>query len=445
MYVATNITKKGKPKLRGIWQAIILVFITISIPLGLIAIKLGLDFRSKAGDTEQPMEIVHSNITATSVVISFETPSVKTKATVTFEPEAGGTSNSAFDFNSVDGTEEFNMHYHKLTNLQPDTKYKYAIVVGSETYTSDDFIFDTIAIESSAPTPLPVNGLVAGDTFTEGIVYAHLTDGTTNSTVVSALLPESGAYTLDINSAKQVGGEAFPSGGDLVVFASAHSQGKGFTVGSPDDQFMEEIVLDQNAAAYNPFSLEYKVGEPAPTAGPTEESTVTPVTEDPIDPIDPVVPDPIATATPIPPTPIPTPVPESKITVTNLTSDENIIQGALIFGTAKPNSLLTLKLGTITLGTTTVAGDGAWQFALPTNTPAGESELTISNDEAILTLTIFVEKLEDLPDTAITDYTPYIPGILIFLFGIYLITWTKKENSWGKGDYQKRQLIDILN
>ncbi|MBD3363318.1 hypothetical protein GF362_06395 [Candidatus Dojkabacteria bacterium] len=423
------------PKLRKFWQILIVVFITISIPLGLIALKLSLDMKSDAGPTEEPQELVISNITDTSFVISFLTPSMETKATVNYGEQGEDLNSSSFDERSEDGTESFHLHYHKITNLKPDTDYTFQVVVGSETYESADYTIKTMPISSSLPTPSPINGKVVGGTYEEGVVYAHLSDGTQNSTVVSDFLPSSGAYALDISNAKTKAGEDFPADAQIVVFASVPTQGKGYVTNDADEQFMEDITLDENATSYNPESLEY-IGEESET---TETPTQTPE----------ATPEPTTAPTAIPttvPTPIPT-TPETtseQVKVSNLSNFENIIPGAVIMGTGEPNSVLTIKLRGVNIGTTVVSPQKTWQFQLPTEISPGNAELSIESDDQVLTMNIVIEDLEDLPVTAISDYTSFFPGIIIFFLGLYLIMWIQTNHKWGRGIYKDRSTIAIL-
>jgi hypothetical protein len=258
----------------------------------------------------------------------------------------------------------------------------------------------------------------------------HLTNGTSNSTVVSALIPEvSGAYSVDLGGAKSLSGEEFSDATQIIAFASIANVGRGFVASEVDEQFLPEITLEPSVANYDPNSLEYTGDGPAPTPTPTPtaENTPTPV---------------IQTPTPTPtqiqtPTPTPTPIPIiPRLKLSNVTQNGSVVQGGIIIGEGTPNTTVSVALGNQNLGNTQVSAQGNWQFALPANIPAGTNNLTITNETEVVTLALNVEPLTDLPDTAISDYKYHITGTLLVIFGIYIATWIKKHRDFGDHSYR---------
>lgn len=145
---------------------------------------------------------------------------------------------------------------------------------------------------------MPINGRVDGDDFKEGVVYAHLKDNETISTVISAMLPKSGAYTLDLGAAKKENGDKFNvSGSELYVFANAGTDGKGSIKTTSTTETLEMISLAPSDQEYDPLTLEDGIGDaPTPTSEPPDD------------------PEPDVTEEPEPNDPTPTDIPEPDIT-----------------------------------------------------------------------------------------------------------------------------------
>jgi len=262
--------KKGKKKLKTIWRIVLVIIIFASLPLSLIALKYTLDFRSNANLTENPEEIIISNITDTSVTISFETPNIKTKATVNFMKKGSTEDGVAVDERNAESNTT-HLHYHILSGLEPETEYTYKLTIGAETYENPNYKFTTHSTPESAPTPLPVFGKVAGNNFEEGIVYIHLQDGGEDSYPVSALLPKSGAYTLDLGNA-QFGDGRSQLGKELFVFINAGSQGKGQTTTKKTNDPIPEISVAESLEKYSPKPV---IVTTVPTPKPTTASSPT--------------------------------------------------------------------------------------------------------------------------------------------------------------------------
>jgi hypothetical protein len=287
--------QKQQRKLKTVWRVVIVILLFFSLPLSLLIWKLSLDFRSEAGPTDPPIEVIVSNITDSSVTISFETPNHKTKAIVNYTNAQNQQTGSSFDSRNSNADENlFNLHYHILTNLSPETNYTFSITTGTEKYDEASYKFTTAKTPENAPAPLPIFGKVDGSKFPEGIIYVHIEDGLEDSAPVSSLLPESGAYTLDLGNAK------FPdnrntTGKQIYVFANVGPLGKGATTSSDFNNPIPTITLSQTTENYQNSYLQTPTGtQPIITNNP-----VIPVnTSIPVDPgID--LPTPTPSPTPI--------------------------------------------------------------------------------------------------------------------------------------------------
>lgn len=414
-------TKTEKPQLRKFWQILIVVFITLSIPLGLVALKIALDMRSKANPTETPQEVVVSNITSSRATVSFTTPNTKTQAVIKYGKTVSGEfDKTAPDTRPSNNNEGFHLHNHDLANLDPQTDYSFEIIVGDQTYSNDSYTFTTVPIPSDMLTPNPINGRIDASDFEEGIVYVHLSDGQENSLVVSSLVPESGNYALDLATATKKNGTSFSEATNVVVFANILGKGRGFVTNTRESNSFEKIVVSQETNPYNPESLAYLDGEddevitPTPTL-PTEEPTPVPTMPPVLQPTN-------------PPTPIPTPIPINYLQITNLKDGDSLVQTGIILGKARPNSTVYISTNQNQIGNTQTDNEGDWQFQIPETVPTGFLTLTITNEEETITLNINIKTLDDLPETSIQDFIVYIPGIIMLCFGIYLAVWTQSNS-----------------
>lgn len=244
-------TEKEERKLKTFWRVVIVLLLFFSLPLSLLIWRLSLDFRSEAGPTDPPVEVVVSNITDSSVTISFQTPNHKTKAIVNFEESGSEIKSTSLDSrNSATGDGMYSLHYHNIVNLQPNTSYTFSITTGTENYSNENYKFTTAQTLENAPTPLPIFGRVEGTGFEEGIVYVHIEDGLEDSTTVSSLLPESGAYTLDLGNAKFGDGRSI-DGKQIYVFVNASTKGKGSTTSTNPNNPIPTITLSQTTENYS--------------------------------------------------------------------------------------------------------------------------------------------------------------------------------------------------
>ncbi len=414
------------------WQVALVGFMALAIPFTLVAIKLYIDYRSRADANALPTEVIVSNITDTSATISFFTDGDPVKTSITYEDSTGGKGESLFDERAEGGNDKFLLHYHKLTNLKPKTEYTFEIKIGSNEFPNDDVKFDnklkTLETSSNIPTPKPVNGKVTGDEFTDSVIYIHLTDGKANSSVISALIPESsGAYSLDLGSARKLDGSEFREATHIIAFASTGLLGRGFSSAKNDQQFLPDITLSESTPDYDPTNLDYLTGQvnatptedttPSPTASPSATPTATPSKQ------------PTATPTQIS-TPVPTTTPTPILfafNLTNISSGQDVTTGSLISGKAKPNSVVEIEIPGNVTNRVTSNNRGEWQFQLPDTLPTAQTPLVFKNEGQTLNVTLSVINLEGLPDTAIQDYMPYLLAFAFIAFGVYLVHITQNN------------------
>lgn len=133
--MATLLSEQNNLKrAKVIWQIVLVLFITVSIPLTILVLKYSADLRSKASPTEEPREVVISNISDQGVTVSFHTPETDTLSTIKYGLAEGEELDStSFDSRYDDNAENlYRIHHHQLARLKEETEYKFTITVGEK-------------------------------------------------------------------------------------------------------------------------------------------------------------------------------------------------------------------------------------------------------------------------------------------------------------------------
>lgn len=229
---------------------IIAVLIT-GLPLLVFAAYQVSQLISQAGSNNKPQNVVISNVTTTSITISWTTES---KVTGSVIPVENGNSKSPV----IDkrGNSNRYTHYVELTSLEPNTSYSFIIVSGSDKYSDSDgknFTFKTAPITADTPTPNPIYGTVSGGSGDDVILYATLRDKT--SYPVSATIPSGGNWIMDLSALRSVSDKK-------MIVASTNSNLAIIAVGSPSKGSVVEgiyaNIFDSNGKLKdtNPLSIE---------------------------------------------------------------------------------------------------------------------------------------------------------------------------------------------
>ena len=194
---------------------------------------------------------------------------------------------------------------------------------------------------------------------------------------------------------------------------------------------MEDIEVDPTAVVYLPTGLGYVSGE-VPTQIPTTPATTTPdITEEPTPATETPIPTSAPVATPTP-TPVPTPTPiASGLEVTNYDDNDTIIPGAIIIGKGEPNTSIKIEIDGINIGSTFVSNEGNWQYALPEISGSGRRTLRVINEDVAIELSLMIDSLGDLPQTALSDYTIYFLALGVLVTGFGLNWWINKNKNWN--------------
>lgn len=179
----------------------------ILIPVSVAAFFIVRDWRSRASPTEKPQEVRISDLTQSSLVVSWITPETATEGWIQYSEQSGveqGSPIAQDDRDVRSGTiEGRTTHYVTISNLEPGTKYYFIIGSGSDTYKDEngaEFEFVTADFtDDSIPTPDPVYGSVSNGQNQGAIVYVTLSEGSDKSFPVSALTNDSGNFEIDLS------------------------------------------------------------------------------------------------------------------------------------------------------------------------------------------------------------------------------------------------------
>lgn len=158
--------------------------------------------RSRASAGETPKNVQISNITGTSVTVSYVTDD-KVTASIAYGDASASGQVVMDDRDKGTGTPApHQVHFITLTNLTPGTKYYFAIQSGTTSVTNNGLPFEaTTAATGSASmsNQPPLTGTVNlpdGTIPLEGIIYVSAD----NSQMLSAPLQIDGSYSLPLNS-----------------------------------------------------------------------------------------------------------------------------------------------------------------------------------------------------------------------------------------------------
>lgn len=212
---------------------ILILLVALLVPLTIYTISYVNELRTKALPTESPQDIELTNVSGTSVTISWSTPSQKTVGYVKYgtTSKLGEVAFDKRDEGSASG--EFSLHYVELAGLTPSTKYYYVIVVGGKEYKrADEFYdFETGPVLETISTPLPIKGDVedpsGGDEELIVLIYARKENEI--SSKLSALTSNK-RYSFDLSNLRSADLEgAFTDldGATLYCIAEGAERGEG--------------------------------------------------------------------------------------------------------------------------------------------------------------------------------------------------------------------------
>ena len=213
---------------------IVLIIAAILIPVTVYAVMYITEIRSKAYPTEKPQKVEITNVTDSSVTISWITQTELTIGFVKYSSTSSLT-NTALDIrdkNKANG--EFYNHYVEVTNLSSSSSYNYTIVVGGKEYKKENgeyYEFETGPTLQTVPTPLPIKGKVEDPSRgnEEVIIYMYLENDNDVSNKLS-VITDGKVYTLDLANFRTINlNNTFTNldGAILYILAQGADRGEG--------------------------------------------------------------------------------------------------------------------------------------------------------------------------------------------------------------------------
>lgn len=190
-----------------------LLFIVIGIAITSYLVQIGAIPFLRAAPTENPENIRITNTTDTSFTVTYGTPAqVIGSVMVNKDQNVSGGQVFLDDRDQATGIPTQHMlHSVTIRNLQPNTKYYFAITSGQTTYLNQGVPFTATtgtAISNQPSSEDPLSGLIlspTGDKVDEAIVYITADGGQT----VSTLVKPSGIYLVPLNTLRKQDESAF--------------------------------------------------------------------------------------------------------------------------------------------------------------------------------------------------------------------------------------------
>lgn len=254
----------------------VLLFLTFSIPLTLVAINLGFNPFTRANQTLPPKEVVVANITDSGATIAFITDE-PVSAIINYGVVENQLNKVVSDKRDLSSglTGDYRTHYFELAGLTPNTVYYFTPVIVDTAYKNGavPFTFKTLSASEDPTIPLPKYGSVNPPT-AGALVYAHIISKQgSNSSTASAITADNGTYTFDVGVMRDSAGKPLdPAGLELLIVAVDNELGRGGKTFPSEQQPGSIAVAKGNQIIY---ANELKEISQATTTTPTQTAVPT--------------------------------------------------------------------------------------------------------------------------------------------------------------------------
>ena len=238
-------------------QLTIVLILVIGIPLTIFGIYSAVRWFTSAGADTQPHNVILSNLTTSSITVTWTTEEKQLGSVVPVLNDSNGST-------VVDkrGTSRMNTHYVELKNLEPGTKYDFKIISGSDTYADtngNEFSFTTANISTDTPVPKPIHGELSSSS-EDMIVYAFPKDKSTYP--VSTVPSSSGNWLIDLSALRKISDKSLYQVSDsteLILIATSDVDDGGIVSGTYSDIFdssgkLTETLVSQGSQYDTYFS-----------------------------------------------------------------------------------------------------------------------------------------------------------------------------------------------
>ena len=263
-----------------------LIILLVGLPLVVFASYQTIQLVTKASTDTEPSNILLSNLTTSSVTITWTTDSqVRGTASIV----KNGTEESPV-LDTRGNTKRYT-HFVELTGLEPNTTYNFAITSGTTSYTksgSSDLVFKTAPITADTPTPNPIHGSVSDISGDDVFVIAELKDK--SAYPVSATMPSGGNWIMDLSSFRKVSDNSLvlsDSDTNLVLVVISGTGNGDIISGSYSDLFdsngklkdTQTFDIGENSELYSYFPSESMLKTTVTTTTNTDSNTDTSTTD----------------------------------------------------------------------------------------------------------------------------------------------------------------------
>lgn len=345
-----------------------LLLVLGAIAGGVVLIKQGPNLFSRAAPEQTPGQIKITNVTDSSLTISWLTPEATT-GFVKYGADNSLNFTSNDDRDQISGkTDEFATHHVTVKNLNPTTTYSFKIGSGSKLFDNNGQPYQA----KTAPairTAAPVNDVAYGTVVDQNnspvsgaIIYFSLA----NANPASALTKSSGSWVVPLNlvrSADLTSWATYDKAASIEeIFVQAGSLGTATVVATTkNDSPMPKITLGQIFDFKEIAQEEQKIEERE--AGQSQASPSGKF------------------SLPTNATPSATASPTGELAIINPDEDENVnTQKPEFVGTGPVNKNITITVESPQTYSATIKVDtnGNWQWTPPANLEPGEHTVTIS-------------------------------------------------------------------
>lgn len=246
MYITTRQKKK-----------IILNFVLLGVGIifTVAAALIATNFFQNAGGDSKPQNVVLSNLTASSITVTWITDS---KSSGIVEVYKG--SEKVGQFVDSRGTDQWISHFVEVTDLSPATEYSFKIISNGDRYlntNNSNFVFSTGPIISDIPTPNPVSGNVKNGVASDTLVFFFPSSG--DSYPLSTYTNASGSWVIDISSLRSADLKSYvniepKSDEEVVVLMNSGGTNGAVAKG------LRNALFDENGNASDPMVKDVTLG-----------------------------------------------------------------------------------------------------------------------------------------------------------------------------------------
>jgi hypothetical protein len=180
-------------------QLTLVLVLLFGIPATVFLVFKGIQYLANAGSDATPRNVFVSNITTSSLTISWVTEKKVDGYVVPIQNET-----ELEPVTDYRGEGKRSTHYVVLKSLEPSTEYKFIILSDGKKYKNDtkEFKFTTPAVSESVVSPKTIFGSIGGEKFEDAILYVLFSDK--SAYPVSSPVPSSGNWTGELSTFRKI-------------------------------------------------------------------------------------------------------------------------------------------------------------------------------------------------------------------------------------------------